>query len=125
VDFIVALVYERSSIRLSRDEEALIRARLGKRMRALGIQTLPAYCEYLGSCGGAEEIPHAIDALTTNFTHFLREREHFEFSVGEVLPRLLAGNQKRFALWSAACATGEEPYMMAFHLEERFPSSEG
>jgi chemotaxis protein methyltransferase CheR len=125
VDFIVALIYERSCIRLSRDKEALIRARLGKRMRALGLETLPDYCAYLDSSGGADEVQHALDALTTNFTQFLREREHFEVTVDEALPRLLAGKQKRFALWSAACATGEEPYTMAFHLEERFPLSEG
>jgi chemotaxis protein methyltransferase CheR len=94
-------------------------------MRALGLETLPDYCDYLYSPGGTDEAGHAIDALTTNFTQFLREREHFQFTVDEVLPRLLAGNQKRFSLWSAACATGEEPYTMAFHLEERFPLSEG
>jgi chemotaxis protein methyltransferase CheR len=125
VDAVVALVYERSRIRLSREKEALIRARLGKRMRALGLETLPDYCDYLFSQGGAEEVGHAIDALTTNFTQFLREREHFEFTVNEVLPRLLAGRPKRFGIWSAACATGEEPYTMAFHLEEHFPATEG
>ena len=125
VDCIIGLVYEQSRIRLSREKEALIRARLGKRMRALGLQTLPEYCEYLCSPCGASEIQHAIDALTTNFTQFLREREHFEFAVAEVLPRLLAGKQKPFGIWSAACATGEEPYTMAFHLEEHFPSTAG
>ena len=125
MDSIVALVYERSRIRLSREKEALIRARLGKRMRSLGLETLPDYCDHLFSPGGADEVGHAIDALTTNFTQFLREREHFEFTVNEVLPQLLARGQKRFGIWSAACATGEEPYTMAFHLEERFPASEG
>jgi chemotaxis protein methyltransferase CheR len=125
VDTIVALVYERSRIRLTRDKEALIRARLGKRMRALGLKTLPEYSEYLCSPRGADEVPQVIDALTTNFTQFLREREHFEFTMEVVLPQLLAGKQRRFDLWSAACATGEEPYTLAFHLEERFPSSAG
>ena len=94
-------------------------------MRALGSETLPDYCDYLFSPGGAEEVGHAIDALTTNFTQFLREREHFEITVNEVLPRLLAGRPRRFGIWSAACATGEEPYTMAFHLEEHFPATEG
>jgi chemotaxis protein methyltransferase CheR len=125
VDCIVALIYERSRIRLSREKEALIRARLGKRMRALGLATLPEYCDLLTSPGGVEEVQRAIDALTTNFTQFLREREHFEITVDEVLPRLLAGKQKQFGIWSAACATGEEPYTMAFHLEEHFPSAAG
>jgi chemotaxis protein methyltransferase CheR len=45
--------------------------------------------------------------------------------VQEVLPRLLGAKQKQFGIWSAACSTGEEPYTMAFHLEERFPPSAG
>jgi chemotaxis protein methyltransferase CheR len=62
LDWIVALIYERSRIRLSREKEALIRARLGKRMRALGLETLPDYCEYLGSSEGEDEVRQAIDA---------------------------------------------------------------
>ena len=89
---------------MDRGKEALIRARLGKRMRALGIPSLPDYCHHLDSPEGAGEIPRAIDALTTNFTHFLREREHFEFMVNDVLPGLLARNQKQFSIWSAACS---------------------
>jgi chemotaxis protein methyltransferase CheR len=125
LDYIIALIYERSRIRMDRGKEALIRSRLGKRMRALGIPSLPDYCQHLDSPEGAGEITRAIDALTTNFTHFLREREHFEFMVNEVLPGLLVPRQKQFSIWSAACATGEEPYTIAFHLEERFPTSDG
>lgn len=125
LDYVIAFVYKHSGIRMDRSKEALIRARLGKRMRALGIPSLPDYCHHLGSQDGAGEISRAIDALTTNFTHFLREREHFEFMVNEVLPRLLGRNQKQFAVWSAACATGEEPYTIAFYLEERFPTADG
>ena len=125
LDYIIALIYDRSRIRMDRGKEALIRSRLGKRMRALGIPSLPDYCQHLDSPEGVGEIARAIDALTTNFTHFLREREHFEFMVNEVLPGLLGRNQKQFGIWSAACATGEEPYTIAFHLEERFPSAEG
>jgi len=125
LDYVIGLIYERSRIRMDRGKEALIRARLGKRMRALGIPSLPEYCHLLDSPAGAEEVPRAIDALTTNFTHFLRERDHFDFMVDEVLPQLLGRNQKQFGIWSAACATGEEPYTIAFHLDERFPAAEG
>ena len=94
-------------------------------MRALQIHTLPEYCDYLLSPQGSEEVQQAVDALSTNFTQFLRERVHFEVTVDQALPRLLAPQQKRFRIWSAACATGEEPYSLAFYLEARFPSTEG
>ena len=125
LDWIITFIYERSRIRLSRNKEALIRARLGKRMRALGIDDLSGYCALLDSPEGVEEVGRAVDALTTNFTHFLREREHFQYMIEEALPRLLAPGQKRFNIWSAACATGEEPYTIALFLAERFPPAEG
>jgi chemotaxis protein methyltransferase CheR len=94
-------------------------------MRAGHFETLPEYCDYLCSPEGAEEVQQVVDALTTNFTQFLRDREHFEVTVNQVLPQLLKSNQRQFRIWSAACATGEEPYTLAFYLEARFPSAEG
>jgi chemotaxis protein methyltransferase CheR len=125
LDGIIELVYQRSRIRLNRTKEALIRARLGKRMRALDIPTLPEYWACLNSASGSEEAARAIDALTTNFTQFLREHEHFDFMVDHALPSLLPAGQKRFSVWSAACATGEEPYTIGILLSERFPPAHG
>jgi chemotaxis protein methyltransferase CheR len=72
-----------------------------------------------------EEITHVVDALTTNFTHFLREESHFQFLVKQALPSLLKPGQKQFRIWSAACATGEEPYSLAIYLAEHYPIIEG
>ncbi len=125
IDFIIALIYERSRIRLHEGKQALIKARLGKRMRHLGIGTLHEYCNLLRSGAGQEEITGAVDALTTNFTQFLREEEHFQFLVKHALPGLLAKGQRQFNVWSAACATGEEPFSLAMYLAEHFPLADG
>jgi chemotaxis protein methyltransferase CheR len=110
---------------LNLGKEALIRARLGKRMRSLGISTLPEYCRLLRSAEGEEEIGNAIDSLTTNFTQFFREKDHFEFLVQQALPGLQARRGTPIRLWSAACATGEEPYTIAFYLEKHYPLKDG
>lgn len=123
-DFIIRLVYERCRIRLHDGKHQLIKARLGKRMRRLGLETLGEYCDYLRQSGDEEELTHLVDALTTNYTHFLREKDHFEFLVGTALPGLLKG-QKKFQIWSAACATGEEPFTIGFYLAEHFPLMSG
>jgi chemotaxis protein methyltransferase CheR len=73
----------------------------------------------------AAEITHAIDALTTNFTHFMREEDHFHFLVEQALPQLVGLTPGPIRLWSAACATGEEPYSMAFFVEDRYPAAAG
>lgn len=125
IEFIIAFIYERSRIRLHDGKEALIRARLGKRMRLLGIGSLREYCAFIRSPAGQDEVQSAIDALTTNYTHFLREESHFDFLVKTALPALLAQGQRRFNVWSAACATGEEPYTIAMYLAEHYPLAEG
>jgi chemotaxis protein methyltransferase CheR len=124
-DYIISLIYERSRIRLHDGKQSLIRARLGKRMRHHGFETLPEYCEFLRTQADEEEITHVVDALTTNFTSFLREKDHFEFMIQRALPEVLAPGQKRFRVWSAACATGEEPYSLACYLAEHYPPAAG
>ncbi len=122
--YVVDLVYERSRVRLHDGKQALIRARLGKRVRLHGFTCLADYCDWLRESPDSEEITHVVDALTTNFTNFLREEDHFRFLVQEALPARL-GSRRRFVLWSSACSTGEEPYSLAFYLESAFPVAEG
>ena len=124
-EFIINLVYERSRIRLHDGKQQLIRARLGKRVRALGFDDLSTYCSHLRNRADEEEITHVVDALTTNFTNFLREKEHFDFMISTALPATLAPGQKRFLVWSAACSTGEEPYSIAFYLSHHYPLAQG
>ena len=124
-DFIIALIYERSRIRLHGGKQALIKARLGKRMRHHSFACLADYCDFLQSSAGHEEVTHAVDALTTNFTNFLREEDHFQFLVNQALPGLLGKGRRKFHLWSAACASGEEPFSLAFYLDEKYPLAEG
>lgn len=125
IRYIVDLVYSRSRIRLHDGKQALIRARLGKRMRLLGHQTLAEYCDYLRADAGDDELTQVVDALATNYTSFMREPDHFTFLTQEALPRLGVRPGSRFRIWSAACATGEEPYSIAFHLDDRFPLTAG
>lgn len=124
-DFIIGLIYERCRIRLHEGKEPLIRARLGRRMRLHGHESLEDYCHFLQNDAPDEEITEVVDALTTSYTKFLREPDHFEFMVQRALPAVLADGRRKFRVWSAACATGEEPYSIAFYLAEHFPHAQG
>jgi chemotaxis protein methyltransferase CheR len=119
--WIIQEVYARSRIRLHEGKEALIRARLGKRLRALGLTSLGEYTSRLERGGDAAEFTRLLDCLTTNFTQFLREEDHFRFLVDTALPELMRGGLRRFHVWSAASATGEEPWSLALYLAEHFP----
>ncbi len=124
-EYIITLIYERCRIKLHEGKEALIRARLGKRMRHFGFNSLASYCDYLRNQAGDEEFTRVVDALTTNYTNFLREEEHFHFLVETALPAVLSPGQKKIRIWSAASSSGEEPYTIAFYLAERFSPAQG
>ena len=121
LDYIVHTIYEKCRIRLHDGKQSLIRARLGKRMRALGYENMVDYIEFLRTKADADEWTKVVDALTTNYTNFLREKDHFEFLVSTALPSLIGNNRGRFNIWSAACSSGEEPYTIGFYLNEHYP----
>ncbi len=123
-EYIIDLIYERCRINLHDGKEQLIKARLGKRMRHHGIESLADYCDFLRTQADEDEFTRVVDALTTNFTNFLREEDHFQFMVQKALPAVLAKRQRRFQVWSAASSSGEEPYSIAMYLAEHFPPAQ-
>jgi len=123
--YIANLVYDRCRIRLHEGKDALIKARLGKRMRKHGFAGLAEYCDFLRTRGDEEEVTRVIDTLTTNFTNFFREADHFKFLVEQALPSILPKGEKKFHVWSAASSSGEEPYTIGFYLSEYYPPALG
>lgn len=113
------IVYARSGIALREGKESMVSARIGKRMRALGLQDHRDYLRLVQDDASGDEIVHLLDAISTNVTKFFRESEHFGFLAHTVGKWLKAG-QRRFRFWSAACSSGEEPYSMAMTLAEAF-----
>ena len=112
------IVYRECGITLKCGKEALVRARLTKRLRALKMEKFSEYFRYLESDSGREELGLMIDVMTTNKTSFFRERAHFDF-LGETVLPTLSGRRLRF--WSAACSSGEEPFSLAMFLLEMMP----
>jgi len=112
------LAFDKAGIALKQGKEALVEARIGKRMRALRLPDAAAYVEYLETAGDEEELLKFLDVISTHFTSFFREPDHFEEMVAAV-EAWAARGQKRFRFWSAACSTGEEPYSWAMTLLDR------
>jgi chemotaxis protein methyltransferase CheR len=110
------LVYDTAGIDLREGKEALVSARLSKKLRELGHGTYEAYLDEVAADRTGESLIALIDVLTNNFTSFLREPAHFEFLEKQILPALAGRN--RINIWCAAASTGEEPYSLAFTLFE-------
>lgn len=111
------IVYEKSGIALRDGKEAMVSARVAKRMRALGIPDHKGYLQYLVQDTSGDETVHLLDVISTNVTSFYRQSDHFDF-IGRAVASWLAQKQRRFRFWCAACATGEEPYTLAMTLLE-------
>jgi chemotaxis protein methyltransferase CheR len=111
------IVYEQAGIALGPKKEALVKARVGKRMRALGVDDYDLYLDLLEGDDVGAELTLFLDAICTNVTAFYREAHHFDFITEEVRTCLERG-QRRFRFWSAACSTGEEPLTLAMTLLE-------
>ena len=118
------IVYARSGISMDTSKQALLTARIGKRMRKLGLSDFKDYLKLLNSDQSGEELVEFLNVVSTNVTSFFRENAHFDL-LSELMRGWLKDGQKRFRFWSAACSSGEEPYTMAMTLQEatggRFP----
>jgi chemotaxis protein methyltransferase CheR len=121
------LIYAQAGIHLGTERKTMLEVRIKRRLKALNLSSYSEYCDYLfGHTGLKDELAHLIDVVTTNKTDFFRESAHFDFLADKALPELtesLGGRQ--FAIWSAGCSTGEEPYTMAIVLSEYAQSHPG
>jgi chemotaxis protein methyltransferase CheR len=106
-----ALARDLFGLDLREGKEALVGARLSKRMRELGLDSVSQYLAMVRSDRSGLELAGLIDALTTNFTSFLREARHFQLLRELIVPQVV---KRPVSIWSAGCSTGEEPYSILF-----------
>jgi chemotaxis protein methyltransferase CheR len=64
------------------------------------------------------EWERAWDALSVQETYFWREMSQIDTLVKRIVPDWFRKSPLPFRIWSAACATGEEPYTIAIALAE-------
>lgn len=120
-DRISNLVKGLAGINLHDGKRELVKARLNKRLRGLGLKDFDQYIDYVENDASGTELVCMLDAISTNLTSFFREMPHFEHLSQRILPRI--GQQaertgKRLRVWSAGCSSGEEPYTIAICVNE-------
>lgn len=122
-DKVRKLLHDYCGIYIQEGKEALVRARMLKRIRFLKLGSFRAYLDYMESDASGAEFLNLVDVLTTNKTSFFRESQHFDFLRSEVLP---AVRDRDLKWWSAGCSSGEEPVSCAITwLEERTEPARG
>ena len=125
-----SLIYNESGIWLGPQKQALIISRLTRRLRILGLRTMREYFRLISQADQQHERSLMLDCITTNETHFFREARHFDYLAQQVFPRWKqeadAGRRTRYLnIWSAGCASGEEPYSLAMLLLKHLPPEQG
>ncbi len=102
-------------------KQAAVAARLIRRGRLLGLDTLGAYLDHVESGAGLAERSRFIETVTTNMTSFFREPHHFELLAGLLADDVAGGEPLR--LWSAGCANGSEAWSMGLTMLEALPAA--
>jgi chemotaxis protein methyltransferase CheR len=94
--------------------------RIGSRVQQLGLSDLRAYTEYLERNPAEREILESMCGVT--ISRFYRDRDVFDRIAERILPELAlaAGARGPLRVWSAGCASGEEPYSLALSWQMRW-----
>jgi two-component system CheB/CheR fusion protein len=97
---------------------ASLSRRIRRRMDVIGVESFERYREHLDE--HPDEIGALFNSILINVTSFFRDPEAWEFVRAEVVPRILRSGTSAtpVRVWSAGCASGEEPFTAAMLFAE-------
>jgi chemotaxis protein methyltransferase CheR len=123
------LVHDLGGIYLGPHKRELAAARVFERLRALGLSSFQDYLPRVsGPAADAEEQAALVSSFASSRNQFFRDWQQLRFVETAVLQvlreRRAAGAPAPARVWSAGCATGEEPYSIAMILLEALGGGE-
>lgn len=117
--FILAQVSRQANLDFRPYKTSTILRRIGRRMAVTHMRNMREYLEYLKA--QPEEVGELVKAFLINVTQFFRDADAFAYLKSDILPRLITQSRERnrvLRVWTAGCATGEEPYSLAMLLTD-------
>ena len=112
---IATRVTERSGLVFAENRRVEARAGIARAMKASAAANGAEYLTLVRRSRAA--LDALVDELTVGETHFMRDPAQMDLIRRELLPAL-RGRPAPPRVWSAGCATGEEPYSLAILLEQ-------
>jgi len=113
-------IFKERGLDLSQYREKYLKRRIDVRMRETRAQTYLEYMIVLKR--DPSEYDRLLDALTINVTQFFRDGGTFKIIKDDVLRKIISAKQKKnkkiIRVWSAGCASGEEPYSIGILFNE-------
>lgn len=102
---------------LSQFKRPFLNRRINARMRTVGVRDGSEYAKLLES--DSSEPSLLFNSFSINVTEFYRDAFVWECLSSQTIPRILQTNGALpLKIWSAGCASGEEPYGLAILLKE-------
>jgi chemotaxis protein methyltransferase CheR len=119
IEIVRAVVHARSGVMVDPAKTYLIESRLAPLVRREGFAAVEALIEAVRTSPDDGLMWAITDALSNGETSFFRDRAPFRHFREDVLPTLAQKRGDRpIRVWSAACASGQEPYSLAMIVDE-------
>ena len=116
-------VFKKTGLDLSYFKPSFLERRINVRMKMLNITSGSEYAELLTS--ELDEVNSLYSSLSINVTKFYRDKRIWKTFSNNVIPNLLEEIKpsETIRIWSAGCASGEEPYSLAIMFSEALKNS--
>lgn len=117
---VVDFIRDRFDLDLHYYRESFVFRHLRSKMSDVGAKTATDYICILKR--EPEEFSKFLETLSINVTHFFRDADVFESVRKLVIPEILKRKERleqyTIRVWSAGCASGQEPYSLAILFKE-------
>ena len=114
-------VFDNFGINLTEAKRGLVSGRLHSVLKKHGFTSFLEYYEAMKEDRNGLLLSEFINKISTNFTYFYRESDHFDLLRTTILPSYEHElKNKDLRIWCAGCSSGEEPYTVTMALLEYF-----
>ena len=122
-EWLARMLLDRSGLVLGDNKDYLVKARLPPLLEGIDADDLDELVDQLKRTENQKLMTAVVEAMTTNETSFFRDGKPFQLLYNSVIPQLMDArkDERTLRIWSAACATGQEPYSILMGLYERLP----
>lgn len=113
-----AFLEKESGIVLGENKQYLVSSRLRSLLTELNLKSVRELLNLLQSNNDMRLRQRIIDSMTTHETLWFRDQYPFESLKRMILPELVRHKIPTIRIWSAACASGQEPYSISMICQE-------
>jgi len=118
------LVRDASGMELPEFRRAELGRAIVRTLERTGLAGPAALYQHLRAPDARVDLEAFVAELTIGETYFFRHHAQFAALEEKILPEIIErrSGERRLRLWSAACASGEEPYSLAMLLDRMLPA---